>query len=185
MNIHPVVIIWLLSAGPAWAALGAWVLPRLYRRKGLEDAPARFVGGVAGLTLGPLLLVPLWCFTPNLRHWYWSGGTGVLAAIELYGLFAFLNPDNLCVTNIGYVSNQIANGLTIGFIYALIAIGLTLIYSVQGVVSFAHGQFYMLGGYVSYYFLQLFIPVNSIVGIPVAGLATMLIGFAFERLFLR
>lgn len=185
MNIHPVVVIWLLGAGPAWAALGAWSLPRLYRRKGLEDAPAQFLGGMAGLTLGPLALAPLWRFTPNLRPWYWSGGAGVLASIELYALFAFLNPDNLCVTNFGYIADQAANGLTIGFIYALIAIGLTLIYSVQGIVSFAHGQFYMLGGYVSYYFLQLFAPVNPIVGIPVAGLVTMLIGFAFERLFLR
>lgn len=185
MQIHPVVVIWLLCAGPVWAALGTWGLPRIYRRKGLEDAPAQFIGGMAGLTMGPLALAPLWRFTPNLRRWYWSGGTGILAAVELYGLFAFLNPNNLCVTNAGYVADQVANGLTIGFIYALIAIGLTLIYSVQGVVSFAHGQFYMLGGYVSYYFLQLFVHVNPIVGIPVAGLATMLIGFAFERLFLR
>ncbi len=185
MNIHPIVFIWLLCAGPAWAALGAWSLPRLYRRKGLEDAPARLIGGMAGLTFGPLLLAPLWRFTPDLRHWYWSGGIGMFGAVELYGLFAVLYPTNLCVTNAGYVSDQVANGLIIGFIYALIAIGLTLIYSVQGIVSFAHGQFYMLGGYVSYYFLQLFTHVNPIVGIPIAGLATMLIGFAFERLFLR
>ncbi len=185
MQIQPVVVVWLLCAGPAWAALGAWGLPRLYRRKGLDDAPARFVGGLAGLTLGPLLLALLWRLTPDLRRWYWAGGTGVLAAVELYGLFAILNPGNLCVTNMGYVANQATNGLTIGVIYALMAVGLTLIYSIQGVVSFAHGQFYMLGGYVSYYFLQWFVPLNPIVGVPVAGLATLLAGLAFERLFLR
>ena len=165
--------------------LGAWGLPHRYRGKGLEDAPARFVGGLAGLTLGPFLLALLWYFTPDLRHWYWSGGTGVLTALELYGLFALLSPHNLCVTNAGYVADQINNGLTIGFIYALMAVGLTLIYSVQGIVSFAHGQFYMLGGYVSYYFLQLFIDLNPIFGVPVAGLVTMLVGLAFDRLFLR
>ncbi|MBU0705531.1 MAG: branched-chain amino acid ABC transporter permease [Chloroflexi bacterium] len=178
-------IIWLLLAGPVWAAIGAWGLPRVYRRKGLDDSPARIVGGLGGLTLGPLLLVPLWYLTPELDRWYWAGGTGVLAAIELYSLFAITQPDNLCVTNASYVANQAANGLTIGSIYALMAVGLTLIYSVQGIISFAHGQFYMLGGYVSYYLLQLFVDVNSIVGVPVAGLVTMLIGFAFERLFLR
>jgi branched-chain amino acid transport system permease protein len=172
-------------AGPAWAALGAYGLPRVYRRKGLDDAPARFVGGLAGLTLGPLLLAPLWRLTPDLRRWTWSGGIGVLAAVELYALFASLNPDNLCVTNMGYVADQAANGLIIGMIYALMAVGLTLIYSIQGVVSFAHGQFYMLGGYVSYYALQWFLPLNPIVGVPVAGLVTMVLGFAFERLFLR
>jgi branched-chain amino acid transport system permease protein len=185
MQMHLIVVVWLLIAGPVWAAIGAWGLPRIYRRKGLEDAPARFIGGMAGLTLGPLALAPLWRFTPDLRHWYWSGGTGVLVALELYGLFASLNPDNLCVTNMGYVANQLVNGLTIGFIYSLIAIGLTLIYSVQGIISFAHGQIYMLGGYVSYYFLQLFVHINPIVGVLVAGMATMLIGFVFERLFLR
>jgi hypothetical protein len=169
MNIHPVVFIWLLCAGPAWAALGAWGLPRLYRRKGLEDAPARFIGGMAGLTLGPLLLTPLWHFTPDLRRWYWSGGTGVLAAVELYGLFAFLNPNNLCVTNTGYVADQVANGLTIGFIYALIAIGLTLIYlsRASSLLPMASST---CSGYISYYFLQLFTDVNPIVGIPIAGL---------------
>jgi len=160
-------------------------LPRLYRRKSLEDAPARFVGGMAGLTLGPLSLLPLWKFTPDLRRWYWSGVTGILTAIEFYGIFALLNPTNLCVTNIGYVSNQVANGLIIGFIYALIAIGLTLIYSVQSIVSFSHGQFYMLGGYISYYVLQLFVHLNPIAGIPVAGFVTMLAGMVFERFFLR
>lgn len=182
MNIF---IAWLMVAGPLWALVGAWYLPRIYRREGLDDAPATFVGGLGGLTLGPLLLVPLWYFKPDLSRWYWGVGTGMLAALELYGLFAVTNPKNLCVTNAGYVANQISNGLTIGSIYALMGVGLTLIYSVQGVISFAHGQFYMLGGYVSYYFLQLFVDVNPIVGVPVAGLATLLLGFAFERLFLR
>jgi branched-chain amino acid transport system permease protein len=184
-GIHPVVVIWLVLAGPVWAAIGAWGLPRVYRRKGLDDSQARLVGGLGGLTLGPLLVVPLWYFTPELERWYWGGGPGILAALELYALFAALDPGNLCVTNADYVANQVSNGLVIGFIYALMAVGLTLIYSVQGVISFCHGQFYMLGGYVSYYLLQLVWDVNPIVGVPVAGLATMLVGFVFERLFLR
>jgi branched-chain amino acid transport system permease protein len=184
-QIHPIVLVWLILAGPAWAALGAWGLPRVYRSKGLDDAPARFVGGLGGLTLGPLLLTPLWRYTPDLTRWYWAGGTGMLAALELFGLFALLNPNNLCITNAGYVTDQVSNGLTIGFIYALMAVGLTLIYSVQGVISFAHGQFYMLGGYVAYYFLQLFVDINPVLAIPIAGLATMLIGMMLERQLLR
>jgi branched-chain amino acid transport system permease protein len=108
-----------------------------------------------------------------------------LGAIELYGLFAFSQPENLCVTNGSYVGNQAINGLVIGTIYALMAVGLTLIYSVQGVISFAHGQFYMVGGYVSYYLLQALTNLNPIFGVPVAGLATMLVGFLFERALLR
>ena len=175
--IPPAVIIWLVLAGPAWAALGAWWLPRDYRNKGLDDAPARFIGGLAGLTLGPFLLLPLWRFTPDLSRWYWGGGVGILLALELYGLFAALDPENLCVTNGGYVANQVTNGLTIGFIYALMAVGLTLIYSVQGIISFAHGQFYMVGGYISYYLLQIFTNLNPIIGVPVAGLSIESMGW--------
>jgi branched-chain amino acid transport system permease protein len=183
-------ILWLILAGPVWAAIGAWGLPKVYRRKGLDDSPARLVGGLGGLTLGPFLLGPLWYLTPDLGRWYWSGGTGALAALELFGLFAMIQSDNLCVTNATYVANQATNGLVIGSIYALMAVGLTLIYSVQGVISFAHGQFYMLGGYISYYLLLFFaeqagVQINPIVGVPVAGLVTMLVGFGFERLFLR
>lgn len=178
-------LIWLILAGPAWAVVGALGLSRVYRRKGLDDSKSKIVGGLAGFTLGPFLLAPLWYYTPEFDQWYWSGGAGILAAIEMYALFAVTQPNNLCVTNAGYVANQTMNGLTIGLIYALMAVGLTLIYSVQGVISFAHGQFYMLGGYVSYYFLQLFLDINPIFGVPIAGIVTMLIGLTFERYFLR
>jgi branched-chain amino acid transport system permease protein len=183
-------IMWLILAGPVWAVIGAWGLPRVYRRKGLDDSPARLVGGLGGLTLGPFILGPLWYLTPDLGRWYWAGGTGALSALELFALFAVIQSDNLCVTNASYVANQATNGLVIGSIYALMAVGLTLIYSVQGIISFAHGQFYMLGGYISYYLLLFFaerlgFQINPIVGVPVAGLVTMFIGFGFERLFLR
>jgi branched-chain amino acid transport system permease protein len=184
-SIHPAVVIWLVLAGPLWAAIGAWVLPRVYRRKGLDDSKARLVGGLGGLTLGVVWVASLWRFTPDLGRWHWGGVPGILAALELYALFAAMDPGNLCITNAPYVANQLSSGLTIGFIYALMAVGLTLIYSVQGVISFAHGQFYMLGGYVAYYFLQGVWDVNPIIGVPMAGVVTLILGFVFERLFLR
>lgn len=184
MELHPAIIVWGLLAGPIWGLIGAWGLPRVYRQKGLDASGAGTVGGLAGFVAGPLLLAPLWYFTSELTR-RWSVSVGVLAALELYTLFAILYPDNLCVTNRDYVLNQLASGLTIGFIYALMAVGLSLIYSVQGVISFAHGQFYMVGGYVSYYLLQLATDLNPLVGVPMAGLATLIIGMAFERAFLR
>jgi len=45
----------------------------------------------------------------------------------------------------------IANGLILGSAYALIALGLTMVFSIMRVVNFAHGQMYMLGGFVTYY----------------------------------
>ena len=49
------------------------------------------------------------------------------------------------------VITQIMNGITIGLIFALIAIGLTIVMGLMGVVNFAHGSFYMIGGYMTFF----------------------------------
>ncbi|MFQ5615660.1 MAG: branched-chain amino acid ABC transporter permease, partial [Anaerolineales bacterium] len=76
-------------------------------------------------------------------------------------------------------------GLLIGFIYALMAMGLTLIFSILGIVSFAHGEHYMIGGYVVYFLLEAFTGMNPLLAVLLAGLITFLIGIIFERLFLQ
>jgi branched-chain amino acid transport system permease protein len=84
-----------------------------------------------------------------------------------------------------YVTNLILNGLLIGIIYALMALGLTLIFSVLGIVSFAHGEFYMIGGYVVYFVMQRFTNLNPYLAVLLAGLVTIIIGFIAERLLLQ
>jgi branched-chain amino acid transport system permease protein len=81
--------------------------------------------------------------------------------------------------------NLILNGLLIGLIYGLMALGLTLIFSVLGIVSFAHGEHYMIGGYVVYFLLKAFADLHPLLAILAAGLVTFLIGMVFERLFLQ
>ncbi len=46
------------------------------------------------------------------------------------------------------LSQQIINGLTLGSIYALIAIGYTMVYGIIGMINFAHGEIYMIGAYI-------------------------------------
>lgn len=48
-----------------------------------------------------------------------------------------------------YVAQQIFNGLALGSIYALVAIGLTMVYGILRLINFAHGDLMMLGGYVA------------------------------------
>jgi branched-chain amino acid transport system permease protein len=76
------------------------------------------------------------------------------------------------------------NGLVIGLIYALMAAGLTLVFSVLKVVNFGHGSLYMLGGYASYYAISL-LGVPPILGIVIAMVVLFLFGVAFERLVLQ
>ncbi|MBW1712122.1 MAG: branched-chain amino acid ABC transporter permease, partial [Deltaproteobacteria bacterium] len=45
---------------------------------------------------------------------------------------------------------QLFNGLTLGGIYALIAVGYTMVYGVIQLINFAHGEIYMLGAFFAY-----------------------------------
>ena len=48
---------------------------------------------------------------------------------------------------------QLLNGLTIGGVYSLVALGLTLVYGILHVPNFAHGAFYMTGAFAGYYLM--------------------------------
>jgi len=192
---------WLLLAGPLWAVIGWVLISRRYRQRGLPIEGTQPAGGLAGFVGGPLLLIPLYAQSPDMKQRDWWVALVGLATATLYVLFALAFPDNPCVAMPfapTYITQQALNGLVIGTIYALTAVGLTLIYSVQGIVNFAHGQFYMIGGYFSYYFLILvnnvliqngMVPedfvVNPIWGIPVAGILSFLLGWVFEQYFIR
>ena len=51
----------------------------------------------------------------------------------------------------GFYLQLLLNGIVIGCIYALIAMGLSLIFGVLEIVNFAHGEFYMLGAMLAYF----------------------------------
>lgn len=75
-------------------------------------------------------------------------------------------------------------GVSLGAQYALLALGFTLIFGILGVVNFAHGGFYMLGGYVAYsVVVGLGLPYP--VGVLVAVLATGALGWIFELLMIE
>jgi branched-chain amino acid transport system permease protein len=78
----------------------------------------------------------------------------------------------------------LVNGLIIGATYALIAIGLTLIFGMMSIVNFAHGEFYMLGAYAATSIGVIF-GLNYFVAVPLAVLGVAIIGFIFERSLLR
>ena len=84
-----------------------------------------------------------------------------------------------------YIFRLVVEGLMIGALYSLMALGLTLIFSVLDIVSFAHGEFYMIGGYVVYYWLEKFTDMPRLVALLPAALITFLLGVIFERLFLQ
>ena len=48
-----------------------------------------------------------------------------------------------------YFTQQLINGITLGAIYSLIAIGYTMVYGIIGMINFAHGEIFMIGGFIS------------------------------------
>ena len=77
----------------------------------------------------------------------------------------------------------LVNGLLAGLIYVIMALGFTLIFGILGVVNFAHGGFYMLGGYVAYSCVAL-LGLPYPVAVLLAVLATAALGWVFELFLL-
>jgi branched-chain amino acid transport system permease protein len=82
------------------------------------------------------------------------------------------------------ILGQLMLGLVNGSFYALLSLGLAVIFGLLGVVNFAHGAFYMLGAFAAYVGLQ-FLGVNYWCALLLAPLAVGLLGIIIERLFLR
>lgn len=167
-----------------WAVAGSVITRYAYLRRDLDTSNASFVGAMLGASTGPLGLVPLCMTTPEITTRLMVVPT--LAAVSVLMIaFGFADPDNFCVSNGSFVASQIVNGLIIGIIYGFMALGLTLIFSILGVVSFAHGEFYMIGGMLAYFLTSVWLPgINPVIAISLACLAVFALGAAFERLFL-
>src|SRR3981081_2401469 len=82
----------------------------------------------------------------------------------------------------GFLLEQVVNGLVLGGYYLLIALGLSLIFSVGGVVNLAHGAFYALGAYAS-------VEITKSLGfgpaVVLSPIALAMLGVLFERFLLR
>jgi branched-chain amino acid transport system permease protein len=70
-------------------------------------------------------------------------------------------------------------GLTLGAQYALMALGFSLAFGILRVINFAHGAFYVIGGYLAY-FITSEIGMPYVLGVAVAVLGTAAIGYVFE-----
>ena len=72
------------------------------------------------------------------------------------------------------------SGLTVGAVYALVALGFTIIYNASDVVNFAQGEFVMLGGMITFFAYSAGAPLP--LAAPIAILLTVAIGIALNRL---
>ncbi len=82
------------------------------------------------------------------------------------------------------ILGQLMLGLVNGSFYALLSLGLAVIFGLLGVVNFAHGAFYMLGAFAAYVGLETF-GMNYWCALALAPLAVGILGIVIERLLLR
>ena len=87
---------------------------------------------------------------------------------------------------------QLINGLTLGAVYGLIAIGYTMVYGIIGMINFAHGDIYMIGAFQSLIVILVlgflgitWVPLALLIVLVVAVSLTALYGWAVERVAYR
>lgn len=79
------------------------------------------------------------------------------------------------------ILQQVLNGLTLGGVYSLVALGLTLVYGILHVPNFAHGAFYMAGAYAAFMLMSKF-GINYWVAMAGAAVVVALLAVIAERL---
>jgi branched-chain amino acid transport system permease protein len=81
-----------------------------------------------------------------------------------------------------YFLQQLINGVTLGSIYGLIAIGYTMVYGIIGMINFAHGDIFMVGGFIALIAFLALVAIG-ITSIPLALFLVLLIAMALTALY--
>ncbi len=80
-----------------------------------------------------------------------------------------------------YILQQLINGLQLGAVYALIALGYTMVYGVLRLINFAHGDIFMFGAFTAYYLISKWdVPIYLV--FPITMAVTALLGFLIEKI---
>src|ERR1700686_3667503 len=81
-----------------------------------------------------------------------------------------------------YFAQQLINGLVLGSIYGLIAIGYTMVYGIVGMINFAHGDIFMIGGFIALITFLILVSIGLTV-VPVILLIVLLVSMAITALY--
>jgi branched-chain amino acid transport system permease protein len=81
-----------------------------------------------------------------------------------------------------YFLQQLINGLTLGSIYGLIAIGYTMVYGIIGMINFAHGDIFMVGAFIALIVFLALVAIG-VTAVPLALLLVLLIAMALAALY--
>ncbi|MBE4725859.1 branched-chain amino acid ABC transporter permease [Leuconostoc citreum] len=77
------------------------------------------------------------------------------------------------------IIQQLINGIILGSVYALLALGYTMVYGIIKLINFAHGDVYMLGAYFGYFFIQV-LHLNFFIALVLSMAVSALLGMLIE-----
>ena len=81
-----------------------------------------------------------------------------------------------------YFVQQLINGVTLGSIYGLIAIGYTMVYGIIGMINFAHGDIFMVGAFLALIAFLVLVAIG-VTAVPIALLLVLLVCMALTALY--
>src|SRR3954465_3091141 len=122
-----------------------------------------------------------------------DGAGMALDCVQDHGAAWLSQPDQRRPPLMEVFAQQLINGLTLGSIYGLIAIGYTMVFGIIGMVNFAHGDVFMLSAFISlivFLILTTWLGISSIalallIVLVIAMVLTSLWGWAIERIAYR
>ena len=147
----------------------------------------------------PESALPKFSFIEQVIQKRWLGK----AFLTLIGLAAFWKLAISLQANPTLFLQQVLNGLQLGFVYALIALGYTMVYGIVRLINFAHGDVFMVGAFTSFYAIARFqlhlwlvklapdlnpvisLGVGAITVVLVAMITCALLAFTIERVAYR
>jgi len=81
---------------------------------------------------------------------------------------------------VSLLAQVVVNGILLGGLYAVMALGLALVWGVLNIVNLAHGAFIMLGGYAAWHLYRL-AGIDPFLGLPIVAVAMFALGYALQR----
>ncbi|MBE3597453.1 MAG: branched-chain amino acid ABC transporter permease [Limnochordaceae bacterium] len=82
--------------------------------------------------------------------------------------------------NVDVLVQQLLNGISLGGLYSLLAVGYTMVYGILRLINFAHGDIFMVGAYVAFFLVGIY-HLPWWIAAPGAALATALLGVTIDR----
>jgi branched-chain amino acid transport system permease protein len=128
---------------------------------------------------------------PAVKKWNdaTSGCRSLRCVRSRNGIFDNGKPDSLfagkCANSrqrMDYFAQQLINGIVLGSIYGLIAIGYTMVYGIVGMINFAHGDIFMIGGFIALITFLILVSIG-LTTVPVILLIVLLVSMAITALY--